>query len=304
MKETKLKKTTSRKLKGSDHVFDIILTTIVILFMLTILYPLIYVVSASFSSGAAVSEGRVILWPVEFSLDSYKMVFNYQAIWLGYLNTLIYTFGRTFLGLFYTILVAYVLSRKTFQGRKLFTMLCIFTLWFSGGLIPTYMMYSALGMNNSRIGFILMASMNVTYMIIMRTYFQTAIPGELLESAKIDGVSDIQYLLKIVIPLSRPVISVIALYLVVAHWNDYFGPMIYLRPTELQPLSVVLRRILEISQVDVGMISDPELAARMSVVGDGLKYGLIVVSTVPMIALFPFVQKFFNKGVMMGALKG
>lgn len=294
----------SGRVSSSDRRFDIIITAIVTIYVLTILYPLIYVLSSSFSSGTAVTEGKVLLWPVDFSLEGYKMVFNYKAVWTGYANTLFYTLGRTIILEAQIILVAYVLSRKTFQGRKFFTWICVFSMWFSGGLIPSYILISGLGLNNSRWGYLIMGSMNVTYMIIMRTYFQTAIPGELLESAKIDGVTDVQYLFKIALPLAKPVLSVITLYLIVAEWNNYMGPMIYLRPTELHPLQLILRRILEASQMDMTMVSDAEMANQAAQMGDVLKYGVIVVSTVPMLCLFPFVQKFFNKGLMMGALKG
>ena len=289
---------------SSDRRFDVIITVIVTIYVLTILYPLIYVVASSFSSGTAVTEGKVLLWPVDFSLEGYKMVFNYKAVWLGYANTLFYTIGRTIVLESQIILVAYVLSRKTFQGRKFFTMICVFSMWFSGGLIPSYILISSLHLNNSRWGYLIMGSMSITYMIIMRTYFQTAIPSEMLESAKIDGISDIQYLFKIALPLAKPVLSVITLYLIVGEWNNYMGPMIYLRPTNLHPLQLILRRILEASQMDATMVSDAEMASQMAQMGDVLKYGVIVVSTVPMLCLFPFVQKFFNKGLMMGALKG
>jgi len=294
----------SGRISSSDRRFDIIITAIVTLYVVTILYPLIYVLSSSFSSGTAVTEGKVLLWPVDFSLEGYRMVFNYKAVWMGYANTLFYTVGRTIILEAQIVLVAYVLSRKTFQGRKLFTWICVFSMWFSGGLIPSYILISSLGLNNSRWGYLVMGSMNITYMIIMRTYFQTAIPGEMLESAKIDGVTDIQYLFKIALPLAKPVLSVITLYLIVAEWNNYFGPMIYLRPTDLHPLQLILRRILEASQMDLTMVSDAEMVSQAAQMGDVLKYGVIVVSTVPMLCLFPFVQKFFNKGLMMGALKG
>jgi len=300
----KKSKTSSIMNTAGDRVFYAVISAVVIVFVLSILYPLIYVVSSSFSSGQAVSEGRVLLWPVDFSLQGYKMVFNYKAVWTGYANTLFYTIGRTIILLTQTTLVAYVLSRKTFQARKLFTTLCIIPIWFHGGMIPSYILISSLGLNNSRWGYLVMGSMNITYMIIMRTYFQTAIPGEMLESARIDGVSDLQYLTKIALPLAKPVLSVLTLYHIVAEWNNYMGPMIYLRPTELHPLQLILRRILEASQMDMTMVSDAELASQAAQMGDVLKYGLIVVSTVPMLCLFPFVQKFFNKGVMMGALKG
>lgn len=294
----------SGRISSSDRRFDMIITAIVTLYVVTILYPLIYVLSSSFSSGTAVTEGKVLLWPVDFSLEGYRMVFNYKAVWMGYANTLFYTVGRTIILEAQIILVAYVLSRKTFQGRKFFTWICVFSMWFSGGLIPSYILISSLGLNNSRWGYLVMGSMNITYMIIMRTYFQTAIPGEMLESAKIDGVTDIQYLFKIALPLAKPVLSVITLYLIVAEWNNYFGPMIYLRPTDLHPLQLILRRILEASQMDLTMVSDAEMVSQAAQMGDVLKYGVIVVSTVPMLCLFPFVQKFFNKGLMMGALKG
>lgn len=292
------------RLGMSDRMFNIVVTMIVTIFTISILYPLIYVVSSSLSSGSAVSEGRVLLWPVEFSLAGYQTVFNNQMIWIGYANTIFYTVGKTLLGLIYAILAAYVLSRKKFQAWGFFSMLFIIPMWFSGGMIPSYILVSDLGMNNNRWGYLFMTSLSVTNMILLRTYFQTAVPGELLESAKMDGISDIGYLFKIVLPLSKPVISVVTLYEMVAEWNNYLGPMIYLRPKELHPLQLTLRRILEASQVDLTMVTNQDMLSQMAQVGDVMKYALIVVSTVPMLCLFPFVQKFFDKGVMMGALKG
>ena len=302
MKNLKIRR--SGRLGLSDRMFNILVTTIVTIFVISILYPLIYVVSSSFSSGAAVTEGRVLLWPVEFSLAGYKMVFHYKSIWLGYANTIFYTVGKTILGLFYTVLAAYVLSRKNFQAWGFFSMLFIIPMWISGGLIPSYILVSDLGLINSRWGYVIMTSLSATNMILMRTYFQTAIPGELLESAKMDGITDIGYLIKVALPLAKPVLSVITLYEIVGEWNNYVGPMIYLRPTHLHPLQLTLRRILEASQLDMTMVGDAGMASQMAQAGDVIKYALIVVSTVPMLCLFPFVQKFFDKGVMMGALKG
>lgn len=298
------KKSKQIRLGMSDRMFDIVVTSIVTVFIISILYPLIYVVSSSFSSGIAVSEGRVLLWPVEFTIAGYQTVFNNQSVWLGYANTIFYTVGKTILGLIYGILVAYVLSRKTFQAWGFCSILVIIPMWFHGGMIPNYILVSDLGMNNSRWGYIFMTTFSVTNMILLRTYFQTAVPGELLESAKMDGISDIGYLFKIVLPLSKPVISVVTLYEMVAEWNNYMGPMIYLRPKNLWPLQITLRRILEASRMDLTMVTNQDMLNEMLLVGDSMKYALIVVSTVPILCLFPFVQKFFDKGVMMGALKG
>ena len=300
----KIRRKKSSRLGMSDRMFNIVVTAIVTAFTISILYPLIYVVSSSFSSGIAVSEGRVLLWPVDFSLAGYKTVFNNQMIWIGYANTIFYTVGKTILGLLYAILAAYVLSRRNFQAWGFFSILFIIPMWIHGGLIPSYILISDLGMNNNRWGYLFVTSLSVTNMILLRTYFQTAIPGELLESAKMDGIKDIGYLFKIVLPLSKPVISVVTLYEMVSEWNNYIGPMIYLRPKHLHPLQLTLRRILEASQVDLTMVANQDMMNQMVQVGDVMKYALIVVSTVPMLCLFPFVQKFFDKGVMMGALKG
>jgi len=299
-----LKKGRSGRLGLSDRMFNILVTTIVTIFLISILYPLIYVVSSSFSSGDAVTEGRVLLWPVEFSFAGYQMVFHYKSIWLGYANTIFYTVGKTILGVFYTVLAAYVLSRKNFQAWGFFSMLFVIPMWISGGLIPSYILVSDLGLINNRWGYIFMTSLSTTNMILMRTYFQTAVPGELLESAKMDGITDIGYLIKVALPLAKPVLSVVTLYEIVGEWNNYVGPMIYLRPTHLHPLQLTLRRILEASKMDLTMVGDAGMASQMVQAGDVIKYALIVVSTVPMLCLFPFVQKFFDKGVMMGALKG
>lgn len=288
----------------SDKVFNTIVTTLVTVWAIIILYPLIYVVSSSFSSGDAVTSGRILLFPVEFSLTGYQLVFQNKLVWSGYANTIFYTVLCTLINVIYTILVSYVLARKDFQGRGLVTTLYLITMWFSGGMIPKYVLVSSLGMTNTRWGFVLMTGMSVSNMVVMRTYFQSSIPGEMLEAAKVDGCTDIRYLLKIAIPLAKPVIAVITLYYMVGNWNNYFDPLIYLRKTELQPLPLILRGILNSTKVDTSQMTDPSAAAQLANAADTMKYALIVISTVPMLILYPCVQKFFDKGVMMGSLKG
>ena len=288
----------------SDKMLNTIVTTLVTIWMIIVLYPLIYVVSSSLSSGDAVTSGRVLLFPVDVSLMGYKLVFQNKLVWSGYANTIFYTVCCTSINLVYTILIAYVLSRKTFQGRGLVTTLYLITMWFGGGMIPKYILVSSLGMVNSRWGFVLMTGMSVSNMVLMRTYFQSSIPGELLEAAKVDGCTDFRYLWQVAVPLAKPVIAVITLYYLVGNWNDYFDPLIYLRKTELQPLQLILRGILGSAKVDTSQLTDPSAAAHLANVADSMKYALIVISTVPMLILYPFVQKFFDKGVMMGSLKG
>lgn len=299
-----LKRKVKDNLGLSDKVFDTIVTVFVSIWLLIVLYPLIYVVSSSFSSGEAVTSGRVLLWPVDFSLTGYELVFKNQKVWMGYANTIFYTVVMTFINVVYTIMMAYVLSRKDFQARKLFTTLYLIPMWFGGGMIPKYVLMANLGLTNSRWGFVLMTGIGISNMIIMRTYFQSSIPGEMLEAGKVDGITDVGYLLKIALPLAKPVISVITLYYLVGHWNDYFGPLIYLRDENLQPLQLILRGLLASAKVDTSAMTDLAVVTKISGAEDVMKYSLIVVSTLPMLILYPFVQKFFDKGVMMGSLKG
>ena len=292
-----------RKL-SSDRAFNTLLLIIVTTFLLLVLYPLIYIVSCSFSSGTAVTTGRVLLWPVDFSLVGYEIVFSHKAVWTGYANTIFYTVVGTILNLFLTILVAYPLARRNFQGKKFFDIYFMIPMFFGGGLIPTYILMSNLGLTDNRWVLIVSGALNIYNMVLMRTYFQNSIPLELLESAKMDGVSDAGYLLRVVLPLSKAIISVITLYYVVAHWNSYFTGMIYLRNRDLFPLQLVLREILNASKIDSTMIQDAAVLAKLSGAADVMKFALIIVATVPMLVIYPFIQKFFEKGIMVGSVKG
>jgi len=275
-----------------------------VLLLLVVGYPIVYVLSCSFSSGAAVSSGQVLLWPVDFSLQGYKVIFNYKSVWTGFSNTIFYTVVGTILNMILSVLVAYPLSRPNYQGKGIVTMLFTITMMFNAGIIPTYLLMSNLHLTNTRWALILVSAISTYNMIIIRTYFKNSIPGELIEAARIDGCSELRTLWSIVLPLSKAVLAVVTLYYAVSHWNSYFNAMIYLRDRNLQPLQIVLRDILSASKIDLTQIDNPELLAQMTGTADLIKYSLIVISSAPIIAAYPLVQKFFQKGVMIGSVKG
>jgi multiple sugar transport system permease protein/putative aldouronate transport system permease protein len=281
------------------------LTNIALVILLVIIvYPLIYMVSSSFSSGRAVSSGRVVLLPVEPTLDGYHTVFSYKSVLLGYRNTILYTVVGTSLNVMMTLIAAFPLSRKNFQGRNFYMTLFIITMFFSGGLIPSYILVTQLKLINTIWAIILPGAVSTYNMIITRTFFATSIPQELIEASQIDGCDDFRFFFTILLPLSKAVVAVIGLYYGVAHWNSWFSAMLYLRDPALQPLQLVLRSILIAVSIDVSQIQDPELLERMVYMADLMKYALIIVATVPIVALYPFVQRYFIKGVMIGSVKG
>lgn len=288
----------------SDKTFEGVLIAVFILYLAIVIYPLVFIVSSSFSSGRAVTSGQVFLWPVDFSFTGYELVFKNQAVWTGYRNTILYTFFGTMVNVVFTVLAAYPLSRRDLPGRKWFLIFFAIPMFFGGGLIPTYILKSGLGLVNSPWVIIISGALGIGNMVIMRTFFQTSIPVELLESAQIDGISDIGYLVKIVLPLSKASISVITLYYLVGHWNDYFTAMIYLQDRDLYPLQLILRDIMNATKIDASMMTDASAIQQLTGATDVMKYALVIISTLPMLILYPFVQKFFEKGVMIGALKG
>jgi len=289
---------------GSDRVFTIANYVILSIVLIIILYPLIYVVSASFSSSYAVLSGKVWLWPVEPSLDGYKAVFKNKNILTGFQNTIFYTIAGTLINVIMTILAAYPLSRRDFRGRNMFMLIFVFTMMFSGGLIPTYFVVKELHMIDTVWAMLIPTALSVWNVIIMRTYFQTTIPHELLEASQMDGCNDFRFLRSIVLPLSGPILAVIALFYAVGHWNQYFNAMIYLKDPGLYPLQLILRDILVQNEVKIDMLGDVKTAAARQGLRELLKYSLIVVSSVPLLIVYPFVQKFFVKGVMIGSIKG
>lgn len=287
----------------SDHIFDVFNTIILVLFSLIVLYPIIVVVSSSFSSPNALMAGKVLFAPIDPTLDGYRAVIHHPDIWTGIKNSIFYTVVGTIINLVVSVLAAYPLSRKDFTSRGWISLFFAFTMWFGGGLIPTFLLIKDMGLYNTRAVMLIPLAMNVWNMIIVRTYFQSNISDDLLEVAKIDGCSDIRFLTKIVVPLSKPVLAVVALYYAVANWNIYAHAYIYINKPELQPIQVVLRDILllnstqEIS-VDVTKMGKSEQLSEL------LKYSLVVVASIPMILIYPFVQKHFVKGIMVGSVKG
>ena len=287
-----------------DRIFNLVNYTILTVFLLIILYPLIYVVSASFSDGTAVISGRVVLWPVDFSLEAYKKIFQYESIWTGYSNSLFYAVVGTVVNVTLTLFAAYPLSRPDLYGRKWILGLFVFTMFFNGGLIPSYLLVKDLGMLDTRAAMIIPQALSVWNLIIAITYFRFAIPRELLEASQLDGCNDFQYFFRILLPLSAPIIAVLTLFYAINHWNQFFSAMIYLSDKSLFPLQLILRDILISSQVDMNMMEDLQSMAAKEAMRELLKYALIVVASVPVLMIYPFVQKYFVRGIMLGSVKG
>lgn len=293
-----------RRISSGDRRFYTIVHIILIFLTMIVLYPLLYILASSFSSASAVSQGKVFIWPVDFSLAGYKRVFEYERVWVGYRNTIFYTIAGTVVNVAMTLICAYPLARKGLPHKGLFSFLFTFTMMFGGGLIPTYLVVRSLGMVNTIWAMIIPGALSVYQMIIVRTFIMNTIPDELLESAKLDGCDDFRFFFQFVLPLSMAVIAVIALQYAVGHWNNYFTAMIYLNNDRLYPLQVFLREILIMSQMDASDFVDEETAVAIQGMADLIKYSLIVVSTVPILCAYPFLQKYFVKGVMIGSLKG
>ena len=286
----------------ADIFFDGVNVTLMLIILVIVLYPLIFVLSASFSNPLAVLEGKVVLFPVDYSLQAYKAVFKNDDILMGYKNTIIYTIAGTAVNLVMTIMGAYPLSRKDFKGRRQLTIFFMITMFFSGGLIPSYLVNTKLGLNNNFWVMIIPGAISVWNMFIMKSFFQTSIPDELEEAAFIDGASNIGILIKIVLPLSTPILAVLTMYYGVGHWNSYFTALIYFRDRAKYPLQLILREILVIH--DMGEMTESEVAASQELVAEGIKYAVIVVASLPVLLMYPFLQRHFVKGVMLGAIKG
>lgn len=288
----------------SDRVFYIVVTILLTLFTLVVLLPLVHIVAASFSKPEKVLAGKVLFWPVDFSLEGYKAVFRYKDIWIGYKNTIIYTTIGTAINLAVTMAAAYALSRKELPFRNFIMFLFAFTMFFGGGLIPTYINIKNLKLINTMWALILPGAMSVYNMIIARTFLQTNIPNELFESAQLDGCSYSRFFFQIVLPLSKALLAVLALYYAVGHWNSYFNALIYISDKHKKPLQIFLREVLVVNTIDNSMLIDPELQEIKRGISELLKYSLIIVSNIPILCAYPFIQKYFVKGVMIGSLKG
>lgn len=295
---------TKVKLGRQDRIYYTVVGILVTVFLIAVLYPLIYIVSSSFSSGNAVSTGKVILWPVDFSLEGYKSVFSNKDILIGYRNTFFYTTFGTFFNVCLTLITAYPLSRKDFVGRNVLSFFFSFTMMFSGGIVPSYLLLRDLHLINTVWALVIPGALSVYNMLVVKTFMQTSIPTDLLEAAQIDGCSDAKYFFKILLPLSKASIAVVALFYAVAHWNSYFNALMYITDRNLIPLQLVLREILINNKFDANMVTDPALLEAKQGMADLLKYSLMVVSSVPILCVYPFAQKYFVKGVMIGSVKG
>jgi len=293
-----------------DRLFVWCNSLILVLALIVVLYPLLYIVSASISNPKFVNSGEMWLIPMDITFDGYRLVFNNSKIWTGYTNTIVYTIVGTVVNLFVTLPAAYALSRTDFYGRTFFMGMFLFTMFFGGGLVPSYLLVKQLGLINSMWALLLPGAASVWNIIVARTFFQSAIPKELQEAAHIDGCTNMRLFLRVVLPLSAPIIAVMALFYGVGHWNSYFGALIYLNDEAKYPLQMILRQILvlqEMSAEMTGVAVDSSVAIAMNNKADVaslIKYAVIIVSTLPVIAVYPFLQRYFVQGVMIGSLKG
>jgi multiple sugar transport system permease protein/putative aldouronate transport system permease protein len=294
-----------KRLSNSDKVFHITCNSYLIIAGLIVLYPLIYCVACSFSSTEAIVQGRVFLWPVGFSLRSYQAVLNYPLIRTSFLNSLFYVAGGTTVSVVVILLAAYPLSRRDLPCRKIFQTYFVITMFFSGGIIPNYILMNRLHLIGSRWSLILAFMFSCYNMIIVKSYFQTSIPAGLLEAARIDGCGDIQYFFTFAIPLAAPVIAVMVLFNAVGIWNSYFNGLLYLNKQETFNFQMVLRSILFVANMPAQMLSrmDPNSLQNLQNLYDQLRYSVLVVGALPMMVLYPFIQKYFIKGMMIGSLK-
>ncbi len=297
------------KLSKRDRIFLICIYTYVAIALLLVAYPILYIISASISDPKMVASGEMWLFPKGITFKGYEIVFQNSKIWTGYRNTILYTLLGTTINLVVTMPAAYALSRKDFVGRGFFMGMFMVTMFIGGGLVPTYMLVKGLGMVNTMWALVIPGAASIWNIIVSRTFFANSIPAELQDAAQIDGATNIRLFLRIVLPLSMPIIAVMALFYGVGHWNSYFGAMIYLNDDAKYPLQLVLRQILVLQEMQsqVGGIIDATAAAAQNnkaEIASLVKYGVIIVSTLPIIAVYPFLQRFFVQGVMIGSVKG
>ncbi len=295
-------KQTRTKIKETpgERAFSWVVAALLVVFCLLIIFPLLHIISGSFSDPMSLLRGEVSFFPKGFTLSMYEKVFKDDNIWLGYRNTLLYTVLGTAISVILTMCAAYPLSRKDFYGRNVITSIFVFTMFFTGGMIPTFLIVQRLHMLDTIWALVLPSAVSTYNMIIMRTFFEQTIPFELVESASLDGCNDLGIFLRIVLPLSGPIIAVMVLFYGVSQWNSWFPALLYLRDRGLYPLQMILREVLiqsDISNMAGGM-------GDVEIIGDGLKYATMVVASLPVMCLYPFLQKYFVKGVMIGAVKG
>ncbi|OPG99876.1 sugar ABC transporter permease [Chryseobacterium mucoviscidosis] len=302
MEPAAMTRTPRTKRRTPFSVAEVVLYAFAVLFLIAIIYPIYFIVIASFSDPSSVANGQVWLFPKSFTLEGYKELLRHENIWIGYRNTILYTVVGTLFGLVVNISAAYALSRKDLVGRKFFSLFFIFTMFFSGGLIPTFLTIRDFHLYNTFLVMVLPFSVVVFDMIVARTFFQTSIPGDLWEAAQIDGCGNLRYFVLIVLPLSKAIIAVLGLWIAVGYWNSYFNALIYLKDPNLYPLQLILRNILITNQMQSGMGTGEaaQVALRLA---NLMRYSVIIIATIPIMCVYPFIQKYFNQGVMIGAVK-
>ncbi len=298
------KENTNIKDSKPDVIFNTVNYTILSILLLVILYPLYFIIISSFSDPNAVSLGNVWFYPVGFNLDGYIRIFEDENIWRGYFNTVCYTAAGTTINVAITMMIAYSLARKTFKLRGAIMIYLLITMYFNGGMIPTYLTVKSTGLENTWWVMVVVGAVNIFNVIIARTFIENNIPEELYEAANIDGCSHFNFFSRIVLPLSKASMAVLILYYGVEHWNDYMKALIYIRDNELYPLQIILRAILIENQMQDSVITDVESQLERSRIAELIKYGVVVVASAPMLILYPFLQKYFAKGVMVGSIKG
>lgn len=292
------------KRNKSDIIFDIFNYTLLSIIGFLVLYPLYFIVIASVSDPDAVNNGMVTFFPVGFNVSGYEKILADKSVWTAYRNTIFYTVVGTSLNLILTMMIAYPLSRKRFSGKTFITIMIMITMYFQGGMIPTYLLVQNLNLYNTPWVMILLPALNVFNIIIAKTNIQHNIPEELYEAASIDGCSHIRFFWMIVIPLSKTLLAILVLYYGVAHWNEFMNGLLYLRDDALYPLQLVLRGILVQNQAAANMVGDIDSMMEAQKTAELIKYGLIIVSALPILSVYPFLQKYFEKGVMVGSVKG
>ncbi|SET68240.1 carbohydrate ABC transporter permease [Paenibacillus sp. NFR01] len=293
-----------KKIKESagDRIFLTAIYIILTLVVIAIVYPLVFIISSSISSPAAVTSGKVWLYPVDISFKGFSVLLKTPEITTGYLNSIFYTTAGTLISVALTIMIAYPLSRRTFFGRNALMMVITFTMIFSGGLIPTYMVVREMHLIDTRWALLIPNAIWVWQVIIARSFFQSSIPEELLEASEIDGCSDLRFIRSVVLPLSKPIIAVLVLMYAVGQWNSYFDALIYLKSANLFPLQLVLRSIIIMNNSSGNM--DAMAMVERQQLSELLKYSLIVVATLPVLIIYPFVQRYFVQGMLVGSVKG
>lgn len=292
-----------KRMGVSDRVFYACIMVIAIGALIIALYPIYFIIIASVSNSNMVNQGMVTIIPRDISFYGYQKILERADLWVGYRNTILYTVAGTILNLAVTLPAAYVLAQPEFSGRKVIMTMFVITMYFSGGMVPTYMLVKILHLTNTSLIMIIMGALSVYNLIITRTFFESSIPKELQEAAELDGCSHFRYFGQIVLPLSKAVVSVITLYYAVGHWNDFFTALLYLNKDVYQPLQTILRNILLSNQAMAGTTGAGE-GSYAQQFADQIKFAVIIVSTVPVLCIYPFIQKYFEKGVMIGAVKG